>query len=78
MRSMALDIIEVGIARVLPARIMSEAVRYEPGRRVLLVNGSAYDVGSGRVFGQRVTSIVVRFEFTVVFSVCLVITLFAL
>lgn len=50
LRKQALDIIEAGIARVLPPAIMKSAVRYDSARRILTVNDHAYDLSKGRLF----------------------------
>ena len=49
-RKQALDIIEAGIARVLPSNIMKSAVRYDAASRILTINGDAYGLSTGRVF----------------------------
>ncbi|MBI4304063.1 MAG: DUF4147 domain-containing protein [Chloroflexi bacterium] len=50
LRKQVLDIVEAGIARVLPSAIMKAAVKFDPVRRVLTVNESSYDVSRGRLF----------------------------
>jgi len=50
LRKQALDIIEAGIARVLPPAIMKSAVKYDPARRILTVNDYAYHLSKGRIF----------------------------
>ncbi|MBM2824465.1 MAG: D-glycerate 2-kinase [Dehalococcoidales bacterium] len=50
LRKQVLDIVEAGIARVLPAEIMKSAVRYDPVGRILVVNDFSYDLSPGRVF----------------------------
>ena len=50
LRKQALDIIEVGIARVLPPNIMKSAVGYDAANRVLNINGGTYHLSTGRVF----------------------------
>ncbi|MFC1962229.1 glycerate kinase [Chloroflexota bacterium] len=50
LRAAALDIVEAGIARVLPARIMGDAVRYDATDQVLKVAGDAYRISRGRFF----------------------------
>ena len=45
-----MDIVEAGIARVLPPAIMKSAVRYDPARRILTVNDYAYHLSKGRIF----------------------------
>ncbi len=49
-RSVALEIIEAGISRVLPSVIMPAAVSYDRNHRVLIVNGDIYHVSGGRIF----------------------------
>jgi len=48
-RSHALDIIETGIARVLPENVMRSALSYDAPKRRLAVNGQPFDL-TGRVF----------------------------
>ncbi len=48
-RAQALDIIEAGIARVLPENVMRSAISYEAAKRRLTVNGQSFDL-TGRVF----------------------------
>ncbi len=50
LRKQALDIIEAGIARVLPPAIMKSAVRYDSAHRILTVKGDTYDLSKGRIF----------------------------
>ncbi|MBA7495909.1 D-glycerate 2-kinase [subsurface metagenome] len=50
LRKQALDIIEVGITRVLPPNIMKSAVRYDTAGRILTINGDTYRLSTGRVF----------------------------
>ena len=50
LRKQALDIIEVGITRVLPPNIMKSAVRYDTAGRILTINDSTYRLSTGRVF----------------------------
>ena len=50
LRKQALDIIEAGIARVLPPAIMESAVSYDSSRRILTINGYAYHLAKGRIF----------------------------
>ncbi len=50
LRKQALDIIEAGIARVLPPAIMKSAVRYDPTGKILTVNDDAYHLSRGRIF----------------------------
>jgi len=50
LRKQALDIIEAGIARVLPAAIMKSSVRYDPSGNILTVNYDEYPIASGRIF----------------------------
>ena len=49
-RSVALEIIEAGISRVLPSVIMPAAVSYDRNHRVLIVNGDIFHVSGGRIF----------------------------
>ena len=48
-RNHALDIIEAGIARVLPENVMRSALSYDAPKRRLAVNGQPFDL-TGRVF----------------------------
>jgi glycerate 2-kinase len=50
LRSQALDIIEAGISRVLPSRIMRSALRYDKNLDILEINGDPYNLSEGRVF----------------------------
>jgi glycerate 2-kinase len=50
LRKQALEIVEAGIARVLPSAIMKSAVRYDSARNVLTVNDDAYQLSGGRIF----------------------------
>ncbi len=49
LRKQVLDIIEAGIARVLPPAIMKSAVQYDKTNKTLTVNEDVYDL-SGRIF----------------------------
>jgi len=50
LRKQALDIIEAGIARVLPLNIMKSAVRYDVASRTLTINNDIYRLSAGRAF----------------------------
>jgi glycerate 2-kinase len=50
LRKQALDIIEAGIARVLPPAIMKSAARYDPAGNTLTVGDYAYHLSRGRIF----------------------------
>ena len=50
LRKKALDIVEAGIARVLPPSIMRAAVKYDAANRILTVNGNTHRLSTGRVF----------------------------
>ena len=50
MRRQALDIIETGIARVLPDNIMRASVQYKVKNRTVIVNGHRFDLSKGRLF----------------------------
>ena len=50
LRKQALDIIEAGIARVLPPAIMKYAVKYDSARNILTVNDDAYYLSRDRIF----------------------------
>ncbi|MBI4267029.1 MAG: DUF4147 domain-containing protein [Chloroflexi bacterium] len=50
LRRHILDIIEAGIARVLPPAIIASAVTYDPTRRRLTLGGYTYDLDRGRLF----------------------------
>lgn len=49
-RRLALDIIEAGISRVLPAAIMKSAVSWNPDTDTLTVNGDVFPLAGGRLF----------------------------
>ncbi|MFP4111914.1 MAG: glycerate kinase [Candidatus Woesearchaeota archaeon] len=49
-RKIALDLIEVGIKRVLPDTIMKTSVQFDKQRKILYVNSDSYDVSKGRIF----------------------------
>jgi hydroxypyruvate reductase/glycerate 2-kinase len=49
-RKQVLDIIEAGIARILPSAIMQSAVRYDSARKILTVNNHPYPLAQGRIF----------------------------
>ena len=48
LRRAALEIIEAGIARVLPSAIMQSAVSYDSARRSLSVYGDVYPIPEGK------------------------------
>ena len=50
LRKQALDIIEAGIARVLPPNIMKSAVTYDAASQILAINGDTYSLSNSRVF----------------------------
>lgn len=50
LRHQALDIIEAGIESVLPSNIMTKALKFDPGHKVLSVKKSHYDISQGRIF----------------------------
>ena len=50
LRTQALEIIEAGIARVLPEIIMRSSISYDHSNRILTVNGHNYDASKGRIF----------------------------
>ena len=50
LRKKALDIVEAGIARVLPPSIMRAAVKYDAANRILTVNGNTHRLSTGRIF----------------------------
>lgn len=50
LRARALELIEAGINRVLPANLMRAAVKYSAAKRRLTVGGVKYDLSRGRVF----------------------------
>ncbi len=49
LRRMALEIIEAGIAGILPSKVMN-SVRYDKYQRVLTIQSDAYSVSQGRIF----------------------------
>jgi glycerate-2-kinase len=50
LRELALDIIEAGIAGVLPSNIMKSAVKYSAASRVVTIHNDTYSMSDGRVF----------------------------
>jgi glycerate 2-kinase len=63
LRKKVLDIIEAGITRVMPDNLMKSAVKYDPVRRLLTVNGDEYDVSRGRIFvigGGKATALMAK------------------
>ncbi|OGO40272.1 MAG: hypothetical protein A2147_00520 [Chloroflexi bacterium RBG_16_57_8] len=50
MREHALDIVEAGIARVLPTEVMRASLKYDAGTRSLAVQGKAFDLSRARLF----------------------------
>jgi hydroxypyruvate reductase/glycerate 2-kinase len=50
LRARAVELIEAGITRVLPANLLRAAVRYNRGRKSLRVMGESYDLSRGRIF----------------------------
>ena len=50
LRKQVLNLIEIGIARVLPSAIMKSAVNYDSARRTLTINDYAYPLSKGRIF----------------------------
>ncbi len=50
LRKQVWDLIEVGIARVLPPATMKSAVNYDSARRILTMNDYAYPLSKGRIF----------------------------
>ena len=50
LRKQVLDLIEVGIARVLPPATMKSAVNYNSARQILTMNDYAYPLSKGRIF----------------------------
>ena len=50
MRINALDIIEAGIARVMPQRVMRTSLQYDHNNGTLTVSGSSFDLSKGRLF----------------------------
>ena len=50
LRTQALEIIEAGIARVLPEVTMRSSISYDHSNRILTVNGHNYDASKGRIF----------------------------
>jgi glycerate 2-kinase len=49
-REAVLSIVEAGIGRVLPQTIMKKSLRYDNARRILTVNGTAFNLSGGRTF----------------------------
>ncbi|MBM3119362.1 MAG: DUF4147 domain-containing protein [Chloroflexi bacterium] len=50
LREQALEIIEVGIERLLPENIMKSALSYDPASKSLRVKDATYHVANGRIF----------------------------
>jgi len=50
LRARAVELIEAGIKRVLPAELMHSAVKYNSRARRLSIMNKKYDIGRGRVF----------------------------
>lgn len=50
LRKQALDIIEAGISRVLPPRIVRSALGYDKNVDILEINSDPYDLSEGRLF----------------------------
>jgi len=49
-RKQALDIIEAGISQVLPTAVMRSAVRYDPAKGTINIQGHEYRQSAGRLF----------------------------
>lgn len=49
-RARAVELIEAGITRVLPANLLRVSVKYRRSRKRLIVEGADYDVSRGRLF----------------------------
>ncbi|MHB8086454.1 MAG: glycerate kinase type-2 family protein [Dehalococcoidia bacterium] len=50
LRARAVELIEAGITRVLPANLLKAAVRYNHDKKMLRVMGESYDLSRGRIF----------------------------
>ncbi|MHB8084585.1 MAG: DUF4147 domain-containing protein, partial [Dehalococcoidia bacterium] len=50
LRARAVELIEAGITRVLPANLLRAAVRYNHDKKMLRVMGESYDLSRGRIF----------------------------
>ncbi|HEY94144.1 MAG TPA: DUF4147 domain-containing protein [Dehalococcoidia bacterium] len=50
LREQALDIIEAGISRILPPRIMRSSLNYDKSYEILTIKGDLYDLSVGRLF----------------------------
>jgi glycerate 2-kinase len=50
LRKQALDIIEAGISRVLPPKIMRSALNYDKALDILDINSDRYDLSESRIF----------------------------
>ena len=50
LRKAAVDIIEAGIESVLPEKLISFAVNFDPLNKLLQVEGNEYDTSTGRIF----------------------------
>ncbi len=50
LRKQALDIVEAGISRVLPQRIMRSAVNYDKSSNIFTIRGDSYHLTKGRIF----------------------------
>lgn len=50
LRKQLLEMIEAGIARVLPSAVMKQSVSFQRSKRILTINEEEFDVSSGRIF----------------------------
>jgi glycerate 2-kinase len=50
LRKIALEVIEAGIARVLPSVIMQSAVKFDNSRGILSINDNTYNIRKDRIF----------------------------
>jgi glycerate 2-kinase len=50
LRARAIELIEAGVTRVLPANLLRQSVRYDQAGKRLIINGTAYHLSKGRLF----------------------------
>lgn len=50
LRRHALEIVEAGIARVLPSTILKHTVKFNLSKKILSINNNDYDISKGRIF----------------------------
>jgi glycerate 2-kinase len=50
LRKILLDLVEVGLHRVLPSTMMEYAVQFDEQKKLLTINNDTYDISEGRIF----------------------------